>query len=151
MIVENKQTFAEFPPVTGGVCIFGSGKAAAARVAAIEWVEKVPRVVYWGDMDTDGLDILALVRKSGVDCESALMSLEAFRRFERLGSSTSRTGGAIKVPTTIAPEVEENLKKPEIDLYRAIMERRTMYPRIEQEKIPYSEFFEETGIREESD
>ena len=151
VIVENKQTFADFPPVTGGVCVFGSGKAAASRIASIGWVKKVPRVIYWGDMDTDGLDILASVRKCGIDCESVLMSLESFRRFERIGFSTSRTGGTIKVPATIAPDIKANLRKPEIELYRAIVENRTRYKRIEQEKIPYSEFFKETGIQNESE
>lgn len=138
IVVENKETFSDFPDeVLGGVCILGSGYAAAKRIAGITWLRSVPKVVYWGDMDTDGLEILAQVRAGGIECESILMDSTAFHEFENLGSSTARKGGAIKLPDSIPPEVEEYLEEGELELYKLLVGGQTLYPRIEQEKIPY--------------
>ena len=36
------------------------------------------RIVYWGDMDADGLEILSTLRESGIECDSILMDCDAY-------------------------------------------------------------------------
>ena len=144
IIVENKETFSDFPDVPGGVCLFGSGNAAVARLAGISWLGRVPRVVYWGDMDTDGLEILAKLRQSGVDCESVLMDSASFREFESIGSSTSKDGKQIPLPRR-APSELCYLTSSEAKLYEEICAGIVRYRRIEQEKIPFRECLRRLG------
>ena len=138
LIVENKETFSDFPAMTGGVCVYGAGKAAVTLAASIGWLREVPCLFYWGDMDTDGLEILAGVRACGLACESVLMDLDTFTYFEELGTSVSARGGDIVVPDIDERhDVLAGLTAGESALYEALCAGRTRHPRVEQEKIPF--------------
>lgn len=148
IIVENKQTFSDFPAMADGVCVYGAGKAAVSLVPAISWLRGVPRVFYWGDMDSDGLEILAGVRERGLACESVLMDLETYERFERLGTSVSAGGGEISAPDMAdRGDVLLRLTDGEASLYEAICAGRLAHPRIEQEKIPFDYAVGRIGAR----
>ena len=45
------------PPIAQGICIWGSGRAVSDAVPAVPALRDM-RIVYWGDMDADGLEIL---------------------------------------------------------------------------------------------
>lgn len=138
VIVENKETFSDFPAMAGGVCVYGAGKAAESLVTRIGWLKDVPSVFYWGDMDSDGLEILTGIRAHGLACESVLMDFDTFERFEKLGTAVSARGGEIAVPSLDdRRDVLRWLTAEESVLYRAICAGKTRYPRIEQEKIPF--------------
>lgn len=57
IISENKDTAIHFPPVPGGVSVEGAG-TGGGTAASFDWIVTAPRVIYWGDMDADGLEIL---------------------------------------------------------------------------------------------
>lgn len=63
-VVENLATFHNFPQVKDAVCIYGAGKAGCPVLGGVSWVRDAERVIYWGDMDADGLEILNAYRSS---------------------------------------------------------------------------------------
>lgn len=132
--VENRETFADFPSMRGGVCVLGSGRAATKYLPRISWLPRDGRLVYWGDMDVDGLEILASLRRAGLSCSSILMDIVSFRRFAEIGSSTMPSGDEVPLPKGEAPC---GLVAGETELYRAFIDDALPYRRIEQEKIPY--------------
>lgn len=71
VIVENKDTYQTMPPIAQGICIWGSGRAVSDAVPAVPALRDM-RIVYWGDMDADGLEILSTLRESGIECDSIL-------------------------------------------------------------------------------
>lgn len=73
-VVENEVTYLAFPAVTGSVVVFGSGFALAglARSGGIAWLED-REIVYWGDVDTHGFDILNRLRGVYPSVRSILM------------------------------------------------------------------------------
>lgn len=80
LVVENLQTLEALPDLPGTVAVFGWGGHALA-VADFPWVRGAQRVLYWGDLDTDGFTILARFRAK-CSCESLLMdsaTLETWR------------------------------------------------------------------------
>jgi len=53
--------------------------------ASFGWVVEAPVVLYWGDMDADGLEILDGFRSAGVPVRSIFMDTAFFDRWERCG------------------------------------------------------------------
>lgn len=142
IILENRDTFNSFPIAgafgSGAVAILGNGNAGPTAVTQIPWLAEIPEVYYWGDMDTDGLEILARCRRAGLSCRSLLMSYSDFMRFERYGTTWSKTNMLI----TSRPEnreLVEFLTPGERELYSALCADELPKSRIEQEKIPYTE------------
>ena len=136
IVVENRDTFVDFPLMKGAVCILGDGKAVIPVLEQLAWLGEVPKVLYWGDMDLDGLAILASLRVRGVSCESILMDLATFERFQSFGTDRDRRGELIRVDRY--PKTIEGLERRELELYEAIRSERPRYPRVEQERIPYA-------------
>jgi len=77
VISENKDTAIHFPELAGGISVEGAGRGAAA-IAALPWLLAAPHILYWGDMDADGLEILNEFRTAGVPAVSLFMDLPAF-------------------------------------------------------------------------
>lgn len=135
VIVENRDTFVDFPKIERAVCILGDGKAVIPVLEQLSWLRKVPRVFYWGDMDLDGLMILASLRERGSECESLLMNLRSYQKFQSVGTDRDKRGEIIRVDRY--PTVVSGLTSCERSLYEWIRTKKLGYPRIEQEKIPY--------------
>jgi hypothetical protein len=70
-ITENEINFLAFPPVPGGIVIFGGGYGFE-NLAAADWLHKVA-LYYWGDIDTHGFAILNQLRSSFPQAVSFLM------------------------------------------------------------------------------
>jgi hypothetical protein len=70
-VVENEITFLAFPPVPSSLVVFGSGFALASLRLAPWLVDK--EIVYWGDLDTHGFDILSRLRHRFHGVQSILM------------------------------------------------------------------------------
>lgn len=79
-VFENLETVLAMPEVPGAVVVHGSGYAAN-RLGRIPWIRS-GRVVYWGDLDSDGFAILHALRSGCENVTSVLMdeaTLLAFR------------------------------------------------------------------------
>ena len=79
-ITENEINYLAFPPVEGGLLIFGAGYGfdLLARAA---WLRRCT-VYYWGDIDTHGFAILDQLRACIPDVRSLLMDRATLLRFE---------------------------------------------------------------------
>lgn len=134
VIVENKDTYQEMPEIENGLCIFGNGRAANRIAALLPWIADIPHVIYWGDMDADGLEILSEVRESGIDCESLFMDVKSYTRYERFGTAYTPKGERLKSRN---PAEVPGLREDERALYESLCSGEGVnYLRIEQERIP---------------
>lgn len=117
MIVENKDTYQEMPQIEDCICVFGCGRAANRMVSLLPWLADTPHVVYWGDMDADGLEILSGIRESGIDCDSILMNMDSYRRYRRFGTEYTEQGRRIE-PRKVG--AMPGLRAEERELYEAL-------------------------------
>lgn len=133
LICENKDTVVTFPSVRGGIAVEGNG-AGAGAFAATPWITSAPLVVYWGDMDANGLEILGQFRAQGLVHHSILMDTAAYDRWQRFGTSHDKTSRLIE-PGIPSPNL--NLTDDERDLYERLVDpAHTGHRRVEQERIP---------------
>ena len=121
-------------------CIWGSGRAVSDAVPAVPALRDM-RIVYWGDMDADGLEILSTLRESGIECDSILMDCDAYDRYHRFG--TDRTERSAKIAMR-EPKPTPGLQSAERRLYERLCADKTIaYRRIEQERIPMRDAVDE--------
>jgi hypothetical protein len=73
-VVENEMTYLAFPPVPGALVVFGSGFALSGH-APLPWLQD-KEIVYWGDIDTHGFDLLNRLRSRFNSVRSILMDRE---------------------------------------------------------------------------
>lgn len=83
-IVENRETVLAMPPWAGAAVIHGSGYAVGV-LDQIPWVRN-PRakIVYWGDLDSDGLAILHSMRSHFPNAISVMMDRDTLLAFRDL-------------------------------------------------------------------
>ena len=137
IIVENRDSALWFPQLEGGIAVMGDGGAGIASVAGIPWVRQARQLVYWGDMDAAGLEILSGYRASGLPVRSILMDMPAYERYERFGTSVDKNGHALAPKQPLA---DPRLQPHELELYLHLVDPAwTRARRIEQERIPLQE------------
>lgn len=101
LVSENKDTAINFPKVPGGVAVEGAGFGGRAA-AAITWLRECPDVVYWGDLDADGLTILNGYRAAGVDTRFILMDVNTYERYARFGTNLNARNERIPLAVAVA-------------------------------------------------
>lgn len=133
LICENKDTVVTFPPVPGAVAVEGNGRGAGA-IAAVPWIVAAEHVVYWGDMDSHGLEILAEFRATGLPVQSMLMDVDAYRTWSRFGTHHDPSGQ----PLPARPMRDDLALTPgERALYELLCDPQfDGARRVEQERIP---------------
>lgn len=98
------------------------------------WLTTIPNIIYWGDMDANGLDILSKLRATGIPCTSILMDTTAYRTYEQYGTQLDAKN---KPLTTQTPQPTPGLTTEERKLYETLCTGTDIqYLRIEQERIP---------------
>nr|WP_233258180.1 Wadjet anti-phage system protein JetD domain-containing protein [Micromonospora sp. S4605] len=133
VISENKDTAIHFPELPGGISVEGVGRGAGA-IAALPWLTAAPHIVYWGDMDADGLEILNEFRAAGIPAVSMFMDPAAYATWERFGTNEDARGRPLRAR---APRTVPFLTEPEASLYRSLTSAEWNRPRrVEQERIP---------------
>jgi len=123
LVVENKTTLyttLTLPNMDKTIAIFGSGYGVS-NLNNVSWLSNV-ELLYWGDIDVQGFEILSQFRGYFPNTKSILMNEETFRKFFE-----NDTGVVSGVST------ELNLTSLENTLYQLL---RTNNWRLEQEKIP---------------
>ncbi|MEB6668035.1 MULTISPECIES: Wadjet anti-phage system protein JetD domain-containing protein [Acinetobacter] len=123
IVIENKTSFytaLTLPDMSNTIVIFGSGYKIA-ELKQVTWFNDV-ELLYWGDIDSQGFEILSQFRSYFPHTNSLLMDEITFNLFFEQDSGT---------PTTI--NVENYLNDEEQYLYQRI---RSNNWRLEQEKIP---------------
>lgn len=133
VISENKDTALYFPQIPGGISVEGEGRGGTA-IASFGWITQAEHVIYWGDMDADGLEILDGFRAAGIAAKSLLMDLESYEQYERFGTNHDKNN---KPLTERTPRPVEHLADNERALYRRLCDPHWQrHRRIEQERIP---------------
>jgi len=119
-IVENKVNFLTFPLIPNSIVIWGKGYG----VASIKESEllKSTELIYWGDLDAQGFEILSQFRSYFGQVKSLLMDKATFNNYFEKECGT---------PSQI--NVKLNLTTEEEELYQYI---KVNNYRLEQEKIP---------------
>lgn len=119
-IVENKVNFLTFPLIPNSIVIWGKGYG----VASIKESEllKSTELIYWGDLDAQGFEILSQFRSYFGQVKSLLMDKATFDNYFEKECGT---------PSKI--NVKPNLTTEEEELYQYI---KVNNYRLEQEKIP---------------
>jgi hypothetical protein len=122
LIVENKATFLSMPKLPNTIVVFGQGFAVEV-LANITWIQRAS-IYYWGDLDAQGFQILALLRFKlpNTSITSVMMddsTLKHFSEFVVMGT-----------PTTYSPLV--TLTSSEQAVHQFLAETNT---RLEQERV----------------
>ncbi|MFC6220093.1 Wadjet anti-phage system protein JetD domain-containing protein, partial [Pelomonas aquatica] len=79
LFVENLACAYCLPDLESTVAVVGLGRAISLA-AALPWIHRT-RILYWGDLDTHGLEILSLARASFPGTRSVLMDSLTLQRY----------------------------------------------------------------------
>ncbi len=131
VMVENQVTLLTLPPIKRGIAFFGMGKGIT-QLFDIPWMQMAP-ITYWGDLDVEGFEILAMLRRRYPQTNSILMDLQTVRTFEHLA-----TAGTLR-----QPEIPSELYANEA---AAFLHCRENNLRVEQEHIPQAVVDEVLGL-----
>ncbi|WP_277211572.1 Wadjet anti-phage system protein JetD domain-containing protein [Isoptericola croceus] len=140
VVVENRDSRLGFLPVRDAVAVEGGGRAANVLLGDVPWVSGAEAVVYWGDLDTYGFEILHAFRAAlatrGTPVRSILMDVDTLHRYADRGTAVDPKGKPLQ-PTR---RRLDDLAEPEDAAYREIAAPGdTSVRRIEQEYLPLRE------------
>ena len=121
VIVENQLNLLTLPQMTRALAIRGEGKAVT-RLRRLKWLADNP-VVYWGDIDVAGFQILSSLRTFCPHVRSVLMTDSVLRDHAKLVLAGS--GAEFVEP--------RNLVDDELTAFRQCHQRNL---RLEQERLP---------------
>lgn len=124
LVVENKTTLyttLTLPKMEGAIAVFGQGNAVLNLKNAAWLIEM--EILYWGDIDVQGFEILSRLREHFTHIKSVLMDKVTFETFFENDKGT---------PTNISTKL--NLTDREQELYNIL---KTNNWRLEQEKVPF--------------
>ncbi len=130
LIVENKKTFLTLPFLPDTVGVFGSGFGVELLTSAT-WLQDCP-ILYWGDLDAHGFEILSKLRSSFPQTVSVMMdaaTLEQFRMF-------------IVPGTPSATRSLPHLKPTEHEVFARLAQSSQ---RLEQERLDHAYVVERLG------
>lgn len=97
VIVENRINLLTLPEIERGLAFFGEGKGVT-QLFHIPWLRNQP-ILYWGDLDVQGFEILALLRRHYPNTQSILMNMQTILDVEHL--ATDGTGHRPVVPSEL--------------------------------------------------
>jgi hypothetical protein len=120
-IVENKVNLLTLPPSPRAMALGGLGNAVT-QLSEISWLHHAD-IYYWGDLDVEGFEILARLRRHFPLVKSLLMDKTTWRDFQSLS-----------IPgNVIDRDLPERLTTEERHLCQQLAESQR---RLEQERIP---------------
>ena len=126
-ITENKVNGLAFPALPASMVIFSLGYGIGSLSMA-DWL-KTKRIIYWGDLDTHGFEMLSRFREIFSHVESMLMD-----------SSTLTANRTLCVAeTSPVKEMPAFLTDAEQLAYNALLSSDGIALRLEQERIPFGQ------------
>lgn len=124
LLIENERCLHQLPKIADTVAILGAG-------FDLTWVSnptlREKRIGYWGDIDTWGLQFLAVARQLAGTLDALMMTKEVFANYSQF---------AVPESVTASAEPSEALTPGEKDLYRQLI--LSPRGRLEQEFLPES-------------
>ncbi len=135
---ENEQTGLAFPDMPGVVLVLGLGNNVG-DLSEIPWLKNA-RILYWGDLDTYGFDILDNVRAVLPQTESVLMDEATVERWKCYAVTISEKEQYRGKLTHLTPD--------ETRVYEGLQtDRWGENLRLEQERIPWEAALAEVKAR----
>jgi hypothetical protein len=124
LITENRTNFLTLPLTKGTIAFQGQGYAVS-RLRRAPFL-KTKRIIYWGDLDAQGFEILAVLRRVFPQTESLMMDTATWTRFPgyRVNGVKSRNSAEQFLPF---------LSHEEVELFGMIA---SADKRLEQERLP---------------
>ena len=123
-IVENKVTMLAFPDYPQAIVIFGLGYAV--NLLADARCLQGRTLYYWGDLDPDGMAILARLRQYYPQLKSLLMDAQTLEKFSHL---------VVYAPAKSTEKTLQYLTQAENELYQKLQQESL---RLEQERISFT-------------
>jgi hypothetical protein len=121
VITENKMNFLALPVLQNSIGIWGGG-LAVSLLSECNWLESC-RILYWGDIDVTGFDILSRLRGRFHQAEALLMDANTLDKFIDL--AVPGKGTILPVPSNLTADEEAALTR--------VTSENLM---LEQEKLP---------------
>jgi len=149
VISENKDTAIYFPSLAGGISVEGVGKGGKTP-ASFDWIRNARIVVYWGDIDRDGYEILNGYRTDfDREIDSILMDPETYETYGAFGTNLDQNGKTLEPGD---PKPVGKLSTSERRMYLRLLDPlHTGHRRVEQERIPLARALEAVEmVRERS-
>jgi hypothetical protein len=125
IITENKMNFLTLPYLKNTFGLFGGGFRIEI-LKQIDWLKKSD-IIYWGDIDAQGFQILSQLRSYFPQTKSVMMDFETFNEFKDF----------IVTGTETNTDQLTNLTVEENQLFRYLLNLKEKN-RLEQEKINHS-------------
>ena len=122
IVVENIQSGLALPSLNNSIVVCGGGKNIAWMDAG--WL-KQKQVSYWGDIDSEGLNILSMVRQKVPHLKALMMDEATVLQFE---------DKMVDEPDSVFSE-PQYLTETELILFHQLRNRRYYNRRLEQERI----------------
>ena len=135
MIVENKVNLLTLPPIRRGIGLGGLGNSVVL-LRYLPWLSNIP-IVYWGDIDIEGFEILSLLRAIFPTTRSFMMAIGVLERWRTL----------IVPGTNRQRDIPANLTEAEREVY---LRCRDGNLRLEQERLPQNSILNEVAHALES-
>ena len=138
IIVENEIVFLAFPQIAGTICIWGHGYTSSV-LQSVDWLNDFD-LIYFGDLDEHGFDILEKFRSHFPKTKSLCMNIQILQKFDRF-----RTKGK-SLANLKSQEFEKNLTKnltPDEKACLNLLLSDEQKNRLEQEHIDNKTILEE--------
>ena len=126
-ITENKVNGLAFPTFPVSMVIFSLGYGVSSLTLA-DWL-KTKRIIYWGDLDTHGFEILSRLRETFSHVESMLMDSSTLNANRTL---CVQEASPVKEIPTFLTDAEQNT-------FNALLSSEGSALRLEQERIPFGQ------------
>lgn len=109
LVFENLESVIAMPELSGAIVVHGSGYAVD-QLGRIPWIRD-GRILYWGDLDSNGFAILNRIRSHGRDVTSVLMDEQTLMDHRDLwGAEPMPNRGAFPLLTEAEQEVVARLR-----------------------------------------
>lgn len=132
LIIENDQPGYTLTIDIPGLAVLHGLGDSATNLITLRWLQAADRVLYWGDIDRAGLQVVASLRRVGIPAQALLMDCAT------LDTHSDRAHKALKVQTADST-VPEGLTADETLLYERLnahYERTGDEWQLEQEHLP---------------
>jgi hypothetical protein len=127
LVVENLESGLALPDLPGCVAVIRLGNAVSL-LARMSWAVSRP-IVYWGDIDTHGFEILDRARAALGELSSVLMDEETLLACRDLW---------VEEPVQARGRALPNLTRAEREVFESLCAQRWgHHVRLEQERIPW--------------
>jgi hypothetical protein len=134
LIVENKDTAVLFPELPGAIVVEGNGNASTGLIPQVPWIKAARTLIYWGDIDQKGFEIVDGLRSRMSHVRTILMDRSTYDAYKEFGTKFEPNGTPVKL---LPRKPLQNLTPSEREIYDNLSDPKwASHRRFEQERVP---------------